>query len=127
MDVELGRKWVDALRSGKYQQGFGSLKTKAGGYCCLGVLCDAVLTPEGIVSPADWKDRVDLSGIDTDKYAEDGSTLRDAIGMSEGTEAKLIGMNDGKMHIDAYGLEHRNNSYTFDAIAEYIEQHLGDL
>ena len=63
MDIELGRKWVDALRSGKYQQGFGALKTKAGGYCCLGVLCDAVLTPRGMVSRDDWEDRVDLSGV----------------------------------------------------------------
>ena len=32
-------KWVAALRSGKYQQGFGSLNIN-GNYCCLGVLAD---------------------------------------------------------------------------------------
>ena len=32
------RKWVKALRSGKYRQGRGSLKWD-GRYCCLGVAC----------------------------------------------------------------------------------------
>lgn len=31
--------WVEALRSGKYNQGKGFLKTD-NGFCCLGVLCD---------------------------------------------------------------------------------------
>ena len=32
-------KWVAALRSGKYKQDTGRLRT-ADGFCCLGVLCD---------------------------------------------------------------------------------------
>jgi hypothetical protein len=41
MTPELKAKWIEALRSGRYEQGVGSLfdsgdKT----YCCLGVLCD---------------------------------------------------------------------------------------
>lgn len=39
--VELGPikdKWLKALRSGRYPQGFGRLRTASGGYCCLGVL-----------------------------------------------------------------------------------------
>lgn len=39
MDPELKAKWVEALRSGNYQQGRYSLK-KDGKYCCLGVLCE---------------------------------------------------------------------------------------
>ena len=39
MNGEVKQMWVDALRSGEYQQGFGQLRV-AGGYCCLGVLCD---------------------------------------------------------------------------------------
>lgn len=35
---EFAERWVKALRSGKYQQATGSLKTKSG-YCCLGVAC----------------------------------------------------------------------------------------
>ncbi len=44
------RKWVEALRSGKYQQGEGALRIHTPGekdrFCCLGVACDA-LNPEG--------------------------------------------------------------------------------
>jgi len=39
MDSSLKQKWVRALRSGKYKQASGQLKTEDG-FCCLGVLCD---------------------------------------------------------------------------------------
>lgn len=32
-------KWVEALRSGEYEQGFGQLNSQ-NKFCCLGVLCD---------------------------------------------------------------------------------------
>jgi hypothetical protein len=32
--------WVEALRSGKYQQGRSVLKSPAGAMCCLGVACE---------------------------------------------------------------------------------------
>lgn len=32
--------WLDALRSGDYLQGAGSLRPSQDAYCCLGVLCD---------------------------------------------------------------------------------------
>lgn len=39
MKPEVKKKWLEALRSGKYKQDRGYLKTDEG-YCCLGVLCD---------------------------------------------------------------------------------------
>lgn len=34
------RKWVNALRSGKFKQGTGALKNEfSNSYCCLGVAC----------------------------------------------------------------------------------------
>lgn len=38
MDAEIKRKWVEALRSGQFQQTKKFLH-KDGAYCCLGVLC----------------------------------------------------------------------------------------
>jgi hypothetical protein len=36
------RKWVDALRSGEYEQGKMCLCNKYNKYCCLGVACEIV-------------------------------------------------------------------------------------
>ena len=38
MDAEIKRKWVEALRSGNYQQGRNHLH-RDNKFCCLGVLC----------------------------------------------------------------------------------------
>lgn len=38
--TDLQRAWIDALRSGKYEQGQGFLKDKHDRYCCLGILCE---------------------------------------------------------------------------------------
>lgn len=43
--AELRAKWVEALRSGKYNQTRSCLKN-LDGHCCLGVLCD-VVNPKG--------------------------------------------------------------------------------
>lgn len=40
MNPEIKQKWVDALRSGQYEQGKMQLRTARNEYCCLGVLCD---------------------------------------------------------------------------------------
>lgn len=39
MNKEIKKLWIDALKSGEYEQGRWRLKTK-NRYCCLGVLCD---------------------------------------------------------------------------------------
>lgn len=44
MNPEVKALWLEALRSGRYQQGRGRLRTAnpdgSSNYCCLGVLCD---------------------------------------------------------------------------------------
>ena len=42
MKPEIKQLWINALRSGKYQQGTGCLR-KEDKYCCLGVLLDCYL------------------------------------------------------------------------------------
>jgi len=39
MNPEIKQLWLDALRSGKYQQGKSLLRPTENNYCCLGVLC----------------------------------------------------------------------------------------
>lgn len=40
MNPEVKAKWIAALRSGEYKQGFYQLRQSDGRSCCLGVLCD---------------------------------------------------------------------------------------
>jgi len=40
MNSKIKKLWLKALRSGKYKQGRGQLKTHENKFCCLGVLCD---------------------------------------------------------------------------------------
>ena len=39
MNSKIKEVWINALRSGKYEQGSEKLRSVTG-YCCLGVLCD---------------------------------------------------------------------------------------
>lgn len=39
MKKSIKKKWVAALRSGQYKQGFAQLRSEEG-FCCLGVLCN---------------------------------------------------------------------------------------
>jgi|LakMenE01Jun11ns_1017448.scaffolds.fasta_scaffold9958319_2 hypothetical protein len=40
MKKEIANIWIKALKSGKYKQGRGTLRTDDDKFCCLGVLCD---------------------------------------------------------------------------------------
>jgi uncharacterized protein YeaC (DUF1315 family) len=57
MNPEIKQKWVDALRSGKYDQGSEKLRSYQG-YCCLGVLCDLYAQEQNV----EWEFR----GVDED-------------------------------------------------------------
>lgn len=73
MDPEAKKRWVAALRSGKYKQGIGRLRVRQehhkSGYCCLGVLCE-IAVQDGVIRPPE---RVRDGGpTDGYKYEYDG-------------------------------------------------------
>lgn len=45
LDPAFKAEWIEALRSGKYEQGFGALQTRSGKFCCLGVVCELLKLP----------------------------------------------------------------------------------
>lgn len=50
--LELRKQWIEALRSGRYKQGSGRLKSQDG-YCCLGVAAEILgeaFVPSSLVS-----------------------------------------------------------------------------
>lgn len=57
MNRAVKAKWVKALRSDRYKQAKGTLRTPNGRMCCLGVLCHI----QGI----DWKDAKSQMGRKT--------------------------------------------------------------
>lgn len=106
MNQEIKQEWVAALRSGKYQQGQGLLRTKDNRFCCLGVLCD-------VVKPrlnADWEQSGSyitfmggIVGLPTE--------VVDFVNLSWPQTDILIRMNDA-------------NGKVFAEIADYIEKEL---
>lgn len=56
MDPDVKRRWLEALRSGRYEQANGYLSIN-GGYCCLGVLCE-VAVEDGVIYRYDDDDSV---------------------------------------------------------------------
>jgi hypothetical protein len=104
MPEKVKTKWLEALRSGKYNQTTEVLQNDCG-YCCLGVLCrvgekedaDLEFDTEGALHGAN------LSSHQYDVYAWAGLDVH--------TENVLINLNDEEVK-------------DFDEIADFIEEHL---
>lgn len=84
------KKWVEALRSGKYRQGKNALATEDGRYCCLGVACE-LAAAEGVAQ------KVGFGQFDGAKFELPASViewlgLNDSCGGFEGDALCL--MND---------------------------------
>jgi hypothetical protein len=116
MDPDIKAKWLEALRSGKYQQAREKLYDR-GSYCCLGVLCRAIGAEfQEFNEPDDdryYDNAPVLDGInlaDSDAQELSRSFLR-RVGLSEEVQGRLIIMND-------------DQQAPFLTIAEYIEKSL---
>jgi len=87
--------WIKALRSGKYEQTNGRLKTPAihseeyDSFCCLGVLCDLAATDGG----EEWTDW----GAYGENYDTDllPTHMRRYIKMRPSEQQRLVDLNDG--------------------------------
>lgn len=100
MNTEMKAKWVEALRSGKYTQGKGSLHP-GNCFCCLGVLCD-------LIDPTKWSaDYAKDVLYDGCAFSWIPGGLRSDLGIPGAIETELATMND--------------TGRTFTEIANYIE------
>lgn len=113
MDIVWKKKWIEALRSGKYKQGRAALKEvrgKTAKYCCLGVLCD-LAARDGLIRRAS-KPLYDVSARDFE--GNSGALpdhLRERLEMEKKDQSHLISMND----VD---------EASFSKIADWIEANL---
>lgn len=109
------KKWLKALRSGKYKQTKKVLRSKANGYCCLGVLCD-------VVAPKGWdkKSTKDLYTKESFRHNFDDGTsemilpskFHTLTGLGQIVNELAVMNDDGKK---------------FSTIANYIEEHAAAL
>lgn len=105
MDSVLKTKWLEALRSGKFEQGHKQLaysKNKVNHYCCLGVLCEvAGLEKKPFKSKFDRKSTVI---VDQDFVSPSGETMFATLsqdvtaqfGLTEEILEECVQWNDGE-------------------------------
>lgn len=107
MDAKLKKRWVKALRSGRYKQGIGVLQDRQARNCCLGVLCriNREKKKEGYFFSFLF-DGLPYSTLPPENYC----------GLSTETMKTLAGMNDGICGVAP--------AKTFKEIADWIEKNL---
>lgn len=101
------RKWLRALRSGKYKQGRGALHTRRNHLCCLGVAC--------VVMGAEHRAE---NGYHT--YDGTNAFLPSKIVKKLGLLTNSGGSNSGKPTCAELNDKKR---WTFDEIADYLVKH----
>lgn len=103
------KRWLKALRSGKYKQTAGTLRD-AYGFCCLGVLCDVVAKHEN----KKWR-RNTFSG----EMANLPEYVSELVGI-EGSDPDI------KYKYDFVALSYLNDSegLDFNELADLIEKQL---
>lgn len=133
MPVAMRDKWVAALRSGKYKQGQGSLRTSEGAHCCIGVLQEEV---SGDVERL-GEGSAPVASIFSNKWCEENGVLIDvpyskqkyhSSVMSDKQVATLVEMNDGPNYCEnndeedaAYNVQYIQS---FSVIADWIEKNV---
>jgi hypothetical protein len=112
MDANLKTKWVEALRSGKYEQGKRAL-CHEGKFCCLGVLADVSGLGKWITRAPDER----LFEFVPDDLG--ATTLPDGFlqqaELSPADQGELWRLNDGVSG---------RREHSFTEIADYIEANL---
>ena len=106
MRQDIAIKWVEALRSGKYQQGKFSLRSHDDRYCCLGVLCDVLKEQIGL----EWRQKSSLTApfVFGTQISVLSNDIINLVGMKQTEQDILSSMND---------LEEKS----FAEIADYID------
>jgi hypothetical protein len=130
MNSKVKEAWVNALRSGKYEQGSERLRSVSG-YCCLGVLCDIYAQEHN----TEWKFRgneeTHLQPMDYWYYEGESEFLPESV--MDWAELKT---NNPQLRVDVEedgednwnyndDVSNLNDSgYTFTTIADLIEAQL---
>jgi len=130
MNPEVKQKWIDALRSGKYEQGSEKLRSVSG-YCCLGVLCDLYAQEHNTEWEFRGNEETNLQPQDYWYFGEESEFLPDSV--MNWAELKVncpevnIDVDEDGEDVWSYNeaLANLNDSgYTFNDLSKLIEQQL---
>jgi hypothetical protein len=129
MNTEIKQKWIDALRSGDYQQGTGRLRSNDG-FCCLGVLCD-LYAQEHFNQGWVFKEENEENPLPQDYWYFDGesellpSSVRQWAGLYSSSPVIKVEVEDEPEDEDWDKMiaiaELNDNGSTFNQIADLIE------
>ena len=129
--MELGPKqkeWVEALRSGKYEQGKSFLHTRSSKFCCLGIACDISKERLGLVV-GHFGDSVTYTGMDCFlphcviedlRLNGDGGYFIDRATMNDPQGGALLALFKGIGECDSLA-DANDKDATFPEIADFIE------
>lgn len=127
MNENVKRRWVEALRSGKYEQGHGALRKRRYGstdeytYCCLGVLCE-LAADEGVVEHGNAGYITDPNDPDSTYYMlPPPAVWKKWAGLSDIDPAVYEPSLDGPVSLTFLN---DTEKWTFEQIATAIEEHL---
>ena len=120
MNPEIRTRWVAALRSGDYKQGWGWLRSGSDEYCCLGVLCELAVE-DGVIAPPSYSETSDGHSSDAYSYGGKQATPPEPVLEWAGLEHLTIS-NEGR----TTSLIRANDilQWKFDRIADVIEEQL---
>jgi hypothetical protein len=124
MNSKIKEAWVNALRSGKYEQGSDRLRG-VDGFCCLGVLCDIYAQEHNTEWEFRGNEETNLQPMDYWYYGGESEFLPKSV--MDWAELKI---NNPQLFVDdeeeeSFYVSHLNdNGYTFTTIADLIEAQL---
>jgi hypothetical protein len=131
MNTQIKQKWIDALRSGKYEQGSEKLRSGTG-YCCLGVLCDLYSQEHNVKWEFIGNEETNLQPMDYWYFDGDSEFLPESVmnwaELKTHNPTLQVDVEDND-HEDGWcyedGISGINDSgCTFSRIASLIEAHL---
>jgi hypothetical protein len=133
MKPSVKKKWLEALRSGKYKQARGTLRKLAGrdaAFCCLGVLCElhrkAVGTGSWSEDDGHWRYLGEISRLPREVAKWAGLESYNPEVSFGGVNCRLSTLNDG-FGGDMSSTDERRSKIepqTFENVALIIEEQL---
>lgn len=123
MNTDIKTRWIAALRSGDYEQGYTLLNSN-GKFCCLGVLCELAVD-DGVVTAKDEP----ISGNPGMRYTALGDVYDSSITTLPWTVRNWAGLTSGDPMVGderSYTLTQWNDEIQadFNEIADLIEKNL---